>query len=919
MKKKILDWDQYIAVSRLAAAEGAVLLKNDNEAFPLKKGATVALFGRSQFDYIKCGTGSGGLVNVPYVVNYYDGFSKCEELKVNEEVSDTYRKWLLDNPFDLGGGWAREPTSQVEMPVSDEFVKAASESSDAAVVFISRLSGEDKDRTAVKGDYYLSDGEYDLIKTVTAHFNKCAVLINSGDIIDMKWVSELNPSTVMYIWQCGCEGGNAAADLISGKVTPSGKLAETIALNIEDYPSHENFGDPVRNFYKEDIYVGYRYFETFAKEKVLYPFGYGLSYTDFSLQPSFSVDDKFIVNVKVTNTGKMAGKEVVQVYVEAPQGFLGKASRVLTAFAKTSNLNPGESENLTLEFGLNEIASYDDTGMTGYKNAFVAEAGEYTFYAGTDVRSAQPIGSFMLAETIEIEKTEPALYPQREFERIVPKISGESIKVSLAPTPVAECEVEEYIAKEREKLVEIPFTGDKGIKLSDVKEGRATLDEFVAQLTDEEMIIMSRGEGMSSRRVIPGTCAAYGGMTDKLQAMGIPAAACTDGPSGLRVDSGMMAMQGPNGSCLASTFDTKLVGLLYEYMGIELLKMQIECLLGPGMNIKRHPLNGRNFEYFSEDPLLTGAMAKAQLQGMGKSNTTGCIKHFACNNQETNRYGSDSIVSARAMREIYLKGYEIAIKEGGANHIMTTYGSLNGYHTAGSFELNTMVLRNDWGFDGVCMTDWWAVIGTKEDTEPSIKKTGLMIRSQNDLFMVTNSSEFNENQDDSEESFKAGVFTRAELQRNTKNIIKLVMNTPAYDRMMGEGVEIEEINRPSVNDVMADAKFDHEVKDGSGFDADLLKKDKGSVNMVTLNFTEPGDFYMEFDLAADGGNLSQMSVAFSVNNTVMKVITKNGGDREFTRESVQMGMGNSTERFLKISFSQAGLIMKNITFVKKEQ
>lgn len=919
MKKTVdLNWDEYIAICRKTAAEGSVLLKNDNDTLPLAKGTKVALFGRSQFDYIKSGTGSGGLVNVPYVVNYYDGIKACEDLEIYEELSEIYRVWIKENPFDLGSGWAQEPASQVEMPVTVDMVKTARDNADAAVVFISRLSGEDKDRSEGKGDYLLQDEEYALIDTVSTFFEKTIVLINSGDNIDMKWVKEINPASVMYVWQAGCEGGNAVADLLCGKAAPSGHLTETVALNIEDYPSHANFGDLTRNFYKEDIYVGYRYFETFAKDKVLYPFGYGLTYTSFESSYSFSCDDKFVVGGKVTNTGNRDGREVIQVYVEAPQGFLGKPSRVLVSFAKTKTLKPGETEQLSMEFGLKEIASFDDSGMSGHKDCFVCEAGEYRFYAGTDVRSAELIGSFMLAETVEVEQVNRALYPQREFERMLPDGDGDSYKVSYAPTPVMDYSLDDEIAKEREGLTEIEYTGDKGIKLSDVKEGKAAMSAFIAQLTDEDMIILSRGEGMSSRRVIPGTCAAYGGVTDKLQEMGVPAAACTDGPSGLRIDSGMMAMQGPNGSCLASTFDTELVKELYAYMGIELLKMKIECLLGPGMNIKRHPLNGRNFEYFSEDPLVTGLMAKAQLLGMARTNTTGCIKHYACNNQENNRYRTDSVVSARALREIYLSGYEIAVREGHATHIMTTYGSLNGYHTAGNFELNTTVLRHDWGFKGVAVTDWWAVVGTKEDPDPKVQKTSLMIRSQNDLYMVTNSSENNDNKDDSAEGLAGGVFTRAELQRNSANILELVMNTPAYDRMMGNEVTVNEINRPSVNEVMADVKYEHEVTDGSTFDASLLKTGKGSINMIVMNFPEKGDFDLEFEIAADGSSLSQMSVAFSVNNTVMKVISKNGSEKEFTKESVLMGMGNSAERFLKITFSQAGLLIKNMRFVKRK-
>ncbi len=918
MKNYRLDWGAYIKTCRKTASEGCVLLKNDNNTLPVKKGGTVALFGRTQFDYIKCGTGSGGLVNVPYVVSYYDGIKNCDDLKIYEPLSDIYRKWLEDHPFDKGGGWAQEPTSQVEMPLTDEVVKDAAGNADVAIVFISRLSGEDKDRTATEGDYYLSAGEREMISVVCSNFEKTAVLINSGDIINMNWVKEYNPGAVMYVWQGGCEGGNAVADLISGKATPGGRLTETIALDVTDYPSANDFGDLVRNFYTEDIYVGYRYFETFKKDKVVYPFGYGITYTSFEQTYAFSCGENFEIRAFVENIGDYPGRQVIQVYCEAPQGFLGKPSRVLVAFGKTKTLAPGETEVISMTWGAKEMASYDDTGMTGHRNSFVLEEGEYTFFAGTDVRSTQAVGSFSLSETLVTETTEAALYPIMEFDRIIPKPSKNGFVAVKTPAPVRYYDSFELIEKERNSLKEIPYTGDKDIKLKDVKEGKASMEDFIAQLSDEDMVVMSRGEGMSSSRVVPGTCAAYGGVSDSLAAFGIPAAACTDGPSGLRIDSGVYAMLGPNGSCLSSTFNPELVKKLYSYMGEELLRDKIDCLLGPGMNIKRHPLNGRNFEYFSEDPFVTGKMAIAQLEGMRPWNTTCCIKHFACNNQEDARHRSDSVVSARALREIYLKGFEMAVRDGKANHIMTTYGVLNGTHTAANFELNTCVLRKDWGFEGVSVTDWWAYCGKELDENPTVQKTSFMVRAQNDLYMVTNSSVGNDNGDDSEEGLKSGVFTRAELQRNAMNIVSLVMNTPAYDRLNGEEFVFEDIDRPTTGEIAADAEFTFDVTDGAKMDENLLVTTKGAINIIRLRFPEKGDYMMYFELGSEGGLLSQLSATFSVNNTVMKVITRNGAKSEWTNEEVVMGHGFSTERFLKISFSQTGLKFRNIYFEKKK-
>ncbi|WP_405376643.1 glycoside hydrolase family 3 protein, partial [Pseudobutyrivibrio sp.] len=284
MSNKLFDVEKFAAVARRAVAEGIVLLKNDDNALPLKKGAKIALFGRSQFNYYKSGTGSGGMVNTAYVVGVREALESDDRFSLNAKLKDTYDEWIKDHPYELGEGWAAEPWFQEEMPISADFAKEISEESDVAIVLIGRTAGEDQDNSNKQGSYLLTDDEREILKNVTAAFKQTVVLLNVGNIIDMKWVEEYNPSAVAYIWQGGQEGGNGALDVLSGDVNPSGRLTDTIARDITDYPSDANFGGEKCNIQQEDIYVGYRYFETFAKEKVLYPFGFGLSYTTFSIE-----------------------------------------------------------------------------------------------------------------------------------------------------------------------------------------------------------------------------------------------------------------------------------------------------------------------------------------------------------------------------------------------------------------------------------------------------------------------------------------------------------------------------------------------------------------------------------------------------------------------------------------------------------
>ena len=796
MKKWIINKELYAEVARKAQAEGAVLLENRDNALPLPAGSRVALFGRSQFHYYKSGTGSGGMVNTDYVTGVREAILQRQAYVLAPSLEKAYAEWLPDHPYEEGDGWATEPWFQEEMTPSQELVERAAQEADAAIVLIGRTAGEEHDNVPERGSWYLTEQEETMLERVCAAFRRTIVLLNTGNIIDMTWVAKYRPAAVLFIWQGGQEGGNGVLDVLTGEVSPSGKLADTIAQKVSDYPSDENFGDADRNVYAEDIYVGYRYFETFAKEKVLYPFGYGLSYSNFEIrgQGMESVgDDKIVFRARVVNTGAVKGKEVVQIYCEAPQGKLGKPARILCAFRKTIPLDPGQPQDLKFKVPVRAIASYDDSGVTGYKSSWVLEAGTYTFYIGNSVRATKQCGSFTLSGTAVIEQEEEALAPIRPFERMKPLLKAEAelspYAVSFEPAPLRTAEPLKKRA--RRMPAETPYTGDRGYRLVDVGSGRVNMEDFLAQLTDEDLICMTRGEGMWSPKVTPGTAAAFGGVTDRLLHFGIPIACCSDGPSGIRMDDGTKAFSIPSGTCLACTWNIVLVKELFDWLGTELRNNQIDSLLGPGMNIHRHPLNGRNFEYFSEDPFLTGKMAVVELRGLRESAVVGTVKHFCANNQEYRRRNTDSVISERALREIYLRGFELAVREGAATSVMTTYGSVNGAYTASQYDLLTTILRGQFGFGGIVMTDWDAY-GSEENGPGSMQQTSAMIRAQNDLYMVTKSAEKNANGDDTAQGLSEGRITRGELQRAARNILRFLLDSPAYLRMYGLDGEEEE-------------------------------------------------------------------------------------------------------------------------------
>lgn len=863
---------------RRMGGEGIVLLKNDGGLLPLAPGETVALFGRMQSHYIRSGTGSGGLVNVCYTVGIPEGLESAG-LILDRKLASAYADWERERPFDTGTGWASEPWSQAEMPLDDALVQAAAAASRTAVVVIGRTAGEDRDNCADEGSYRLSKAEEAMLQTVTAHFPRVAVVLNVGNIMDMSWVERYRPAAVLYAWQGGQEGGNALADVLVGRVSPSGKLSDTIARGVADYPSSPHFGNPQKNYYEEDVYVGYRYFNTFAKEKVLYPFGFGLSYTLFDLADFQASTDKDAVTVRltVTNTGRFPGKEVVQAYYSAPQGKLGRPARELGDYRKTRLLSPGETERITLRLSLESMAAYDDTGATGHPACFVLEQGIYQIRIGTDSLTDAYVYPLSLDGGRVVRQCTRAMSPVESFPRMRPVEKNGVYTLAYETVPAAPPKTAER--PPHSPPADVPYTGDKGIRLADVKQGRRSMEEFIAQFTDEDLAGISVGEGMNSPKVTGGTGCAFGGVTPSLLRLGVPLACGTDGPSGIRMDSGAKATLIPNGTLLACSWNDELVQTLYTYEGIEMAAYHIDALLGPGVNIHRHPLNGRNFEYFSEDPLLTGRMAAAICRGIAAAGATATVKHFCANNQETNRHSCNSVVSERALREIYLKAFEMTVKAGDCRAVMTSYNPVNGCWSAGNYDLTTTILRDEWGFDGFVMSDWWAKIdrdsviwGRKADTPPL--NLAAMAVAQNDIYMVhENAADFGFSNLLS--SLRSGRLKRGVLQRNAGNICRFLMNSRALDHLT-ENADPDSASPEALTAVtpiwaVSDARPKTEYIFSCG---------------------SSGVYFLAVQILSNGAELSQSTVIFYVNGEYAASFTICGAQ------------GNTTEALRKIRLEE---------------
>ncbi len=752
---------------RHAAAQTAVLL--ENRVLPLAPGTKVSVFGRTQINWFPCGYGSGGDVNAPYVVNLLEGLRECSALKVNEAIAEIYERWTSENPA-AAGTWYRWPASNPEMPVTYDLVRQAKKHSQQAIIVIGRCAGETQDAALTPGSYYLTDEEKEMLRQVTNAFPDAILLLNTGNLMDLSFLGSYSFGAVMILWQGGMESGHAAADLLCGKAVPCGRLTDTVALCYEDHPSASCFGGRTANEYREDIYVGYRYFETFRRDRVQYPFGHGLSYTTFRTEVSSS--DPLIYNASVTNTGSCAGRETLMLFVEKPCGVLGNPARELVAFGKTRSLAPGDCQALTLECSAYQISSYDDGGLTGHKSCYVIQPGAYRFYLGTNVRQAQHVGTLQVDQLLVVAQLSQAAAPVRPI----------SILANQDGSPVQRPAATRTSDLKKRILEALPgeyfITGDRGLKLKDVQEGKISLETFIAQLSDEEMEALSRGGYVMNHPLGPrGNAGIFGGVTEALRKKGVPVVTTTDGPSGIRLYDSCSLI--PCGTALAATFDPELVEELCAHLGREALEKGSDVLLAPGMNIHRNPLCGRNFEYFSEDPLLTGRIAAAYVRGIQSAGISACPKHLACNSQELNRNKNDSILSERALREIYLKGFEICVKEAAPKALMTSYNQINGVWGHYHYDLVKTILRDEWGFAGCVMTDWWMQYAASPEF-PKLKGNAYRVRSGVNVLMPGSRNTLDQKRSPDGTLLssykKEGGITLGELQKNTRQVLKFILD-----------------------------------------------------------------------------------------------------------------------------------------------
>ena len=782
--KFVTACEEHIAVSRQTAEEGMVLLKNENQLLPLEKGSRVALFGKGVFDYVKGGGGSAD-VTTPYERNLYDGIKYIDAFEVYEPAADFYRE-NIRKQYAEGG----IPGMTVEPELDEQLAKDAAHFTDTAIIVISRFSGEGWDRSSVEyeaefnpwndevsmpklsakvfpdGDFYLTKEEKAMVEVVKKYFDKIVVMLNTGSVITTSWIKDDEKiGAAFWMGQGGMEGGTAAAEALCGMVNPSGKLVDTWAANLDDYPSTENYHESVFYVdYTDDIYVGYRYFETIpgAAEKVCYPFGHGLSYTEFDMECMRAEErgDDIRLKILVTNTGSRAGKEVVQIYYGAPQGKMGKPAKELAAFKKTRELLPGESQVLVITFAKSAMASFDDLGKVA-KSAWVLEKGNYAIYVGNSVRNTFKISyELILEDDVVTEQLTSKLAPTSLSKRMLSDGTFEELPQS-EPLDPDECVLVKMISGSEEGIVpesrfraryfrEKPYAGS--ITLMDVYDKKAALDEFVAQLDIKQLIDLLGGQ--------PNTGIANTWGFGNLPEYGVPNIMTADGSSGLRVhkDTGMCTTGYPCPTMVTSTWNYDLAYEVAYTCAAEVKENNICVWLTPALNLHRNPLCGRNFEYFSEDPLMSGMMGIATVKGTQAHHVAATPKHFAVNNKETNRKQSDSRLSERALREIYLKGFEMIVKESDPWVMMSSYNIINGRRASESSELLVDILRDEWGFKGVVTSDWW-------NRGEHYKE----IKAGNDIKMANGYTER------VLEAMDKGAITREEIEVCVKRVLELIM------------------------------------------------------------------------------------------------------------------------------------------------
>lgn len=841
--------------SRKIATQGMVLLENDG-TLPIKADSgNIALYGSGARRTVKGGTGSGD-VNSRMTINVEQGLEEAGFSVTTKKWMDSYDT-LCKESMDAymakfsnilvekgEGGWAEILGNPHQDPDEPVVTPEDIDNSDTnmAIYVLARNSGEGKDRSPKAGDYELTEREKQNISIISEAYEKTIVVLNVGGVIDTKAIRGLDGiNAVLLMSQAGNISGYALADILTGKETPSGHLTTTWAENYSDYPNADTFsfvnGNTDDEYYVEGIYVGYRYFDTFGITPA-YPFGYGKSYTTFSIQTeSVSVADGQVkVEVKVKNTGTTyAGKEVVQVYCSAPDGKLEKAYQELTGYAKTKKLEPGEEQLLKIVFPITYMASYDEA-----RASYILEAGEYIVRTGSHSRNTHIAAVLVLDNEVVTEILSNRLgideeFPQLSAKNVKPYTYAEEEKekeqadrIPLAVSDVPVKAAATYSELPKELLAE----RKEHVTFNDVFAENASLDDLVSQLSIEELADLCVGTargGFGSASIIGAASAACPGAAGDttstlIDSRKVPNIVLADGPAGLRLSRSFVTdaegnmLQGlgesalggvellfglqvperpddavdyyqyctaiPIATMLAQSWDTDVIEAAGDIVGEEMEEFGITLWLAPGMNIQRNPLCGRNFEYYSEDPLVSGKCAAADTRGVQKHNGCGTtIKHFALNNQEDNREHCNEHCHERAIREIYLKGFEIAVKEVQPMALMTSYNLLNGTHTANNYELLTSICRDEWGFEGVIMTDWGTTGGgalfLEMDKKYGYSSAAGCIKAGNDLVMPGSQKDVDVIIDAVRNPDKEAEYplTKGELQACAKRVLMAIMKS----------------------------------------------------------------------------------------------------------------------------------------------
>lgn len=777
-----------IAFARKAAAEGMVLLKNENNALPISKNDEIALFGIASYKCFRMGWGSGDMM--AQKISQISEVLEEEGFNLNEEVKTTCEKWISEqdiNYFTINRNWDEWTFKMKEIELDECLFEKASKTSNIAIVTLGRCSGEAADLKDEEGFFRLHQEEIDLVKNASKYFKKVVLLLNTCGPLDLRAIDKYNVDAILDVSLGGQEFGGAVVDVISGKVTPCGKLSTTWAYKYEDYPTKEGI-TTLEVPYNEGIYVGYRYFDTFNIEP-RYPFGYGLSYTSFDMSiQEINLDGQIVdIVVRVKNIGNTYGKEVVQCYLSSPEVKLEKAYQELCSYTKTGVINPGEHQDVLLSFDITDMACYDEENAS-----FILEKGRYYVRVGNCSRNTHIACAIDVQKEVVCAIAKNRMVPQKELNLLSNKgitsysYASEEMEKKDARFFMLDCdsiETEIYSVIEDKKVDEVLPKDEKFYTLEDVASEKASIDDVVAQLTNEELGNILNGviyEGSNASANVGSMAIKVRGAAGELwsnEKYKIPVNAVADGPAGVRLaifgtpvetdtEVAKNVVAYPSGTCLANSWDLETARKFGECIASDLEYSDIEGWLAPGINIQRNPLNGRNFEYLSEDPIIAGkigAYITIGVQYDKDANPTGrytTVKHFACNNIEYERGVSDSQVSERALREIYLKGFKIAVEEGNPGAIMTAYNRINGEFASTNYDLLMGVLRGEWEYDGIVMTDWNTCADATKHTHAG-----------NDLIMP---GRFAQKITD---AINEGAITKADAQLCAKRILNLILKS----------------------------------------------------------------------------------------------------------------------------------------------